>query len=90
MHVVSQKGYNMFVGTVMNICWVCSVKKKNYFGILLYHFVMSVLGLHLIPPPNQVSLQEQPVFELAVIRDGQGRGGISLDSTRHQESKHSE
>ena len=41
MHVVSQQGYIMFVGTVMNICWVCSVKKKkyrqNYFGILLYH-----------------------------------------------------
>ena len=25
---------------------------------------MSVLGLHLIPPPSKVSLQEQPVFEL--------------------------
>ena len=54
-----------------------SEKKKKLFWYLTIPFV------------NKVSLQEQPVFELAVIRDGPGRAGI-LGSTLHQKSKHSE
>ena len=74
----------MFVGIVMNICWVCSVKKKQkqikLFCYLTLPYVMSVLGLHLIPPPNQVSLQEQPVFELL---SGMDQGGQTSHLAGH-------
>ena len=40
VHVVSQQGYNMFVGTVMNICWVCSVKKQTI--LVSYYTICNV------------------------------------------------
>ena len=81
MHVVSQQGYILFVGTVMNICWVCSVKKQKQTKLFWYLTLpLSVLGLHLIPPPNKVSLQEQPVFELL---SGMDKGGQASRLAAH-------